>query len=81
VGIKYAQPLLKEIKAEGFLRLFISLVVVLLVTLAIVLLQVAVALVLIGAALLGILLFSWLLPPPAPVVDVEKVKEMEEIHD
>lgn len=57
VGIKYAQPVLKELRAEGTWRLIAGLTLVALVALAIVLFQVAIALVLIGAALLSVLIF------------------------
>lgn len=79
VGLKYAQPLLKEIKAEGYLRLSMSLIIVLLVVLAIIFLQIAVAFVLIGAALLGVILFTR--PVPRLLVAVEKQKATEEAHD
>jgi chromate transporter len=57
VGIRYAQPVLKELRAEGTWRLIAGLTLVALVALAIVLFQVAIALVLIGAALLSVLIF------------------------
>ncbi len=78
VGINYARPLLKEIKAEGTPRLVTGLVLIALVALAIILLQVAVALVLIGSALLSILFFT---RPVATAVEMGKEPEMEEAHD
>jgi chromate transporter len=82
VGIKYAQPLLKELKAEGSLHVGTGLVMVLLVALAIILWQIAIPFVLIGAVLLSILLFGRLLPRPviAPA-SVEKERATEDVHD
>ena len=79
VGIKYAQPLYKELKAEGKLKLGTGLGIIILVTLAIVLWQIAIPFVLIGTALLSILLFNRLLPQPAPApVGTEKKPDREE---
>lgn len=58
MGVKYAQPLLKEGQAEGTVRLLLSLLIALLAVLVIVLFQVAIPLVLVGAALLGIAFFT-----------------------
>lgn len=58
MGLKYAQPLLKEGRAEGTPRLLLSLSIPLLATLAIVLFQVTIPFVLLGAALLGIVFFT-----------------------
>lgn len=79
VGIKYAQPLVKELRAEGAARLTLGLGIVLLVFLAIILLQMMIPLVLIGAALLSILVFTR--PLPRPAGSSEDVKEKEEVHD
>jgi chromate transporter len=82
VGIKYAQPLLKELKAEGWLRVIAGLVLILFVALAIILWQVAIPLVLIGAALASILLFNRLLPSSTPVpAKRENEREAEKLHD
>ncbi len=78
VGIKYAQPLFKEIKVEGRVRLLMSLVIPLGVLLAIVLFQAAIPLVLLGAALLGIVMF---IRPVAKPVSVETPPVLEEAHD
>lgn len=58
MGVKYAQPLLKEGRAEGTVRLLLSMLIALLAVLVIVLFQVAIPLVLVGAALLGIAFFA-----------------------
>ena len=58
VGIKYAQPILKELRAEGAWHLIIGLAMVALATLAIVFLQISIALVLVGTALLSVLFFQ-----------------------
>lgn len=78
VGVKYAQPLLKEIKAEGWPRLLMGLVIPLGALLAIVLFQVAIPLVLVGAALLSMAMF--MRPVPRPV-HVEGPPMLEEVHD
>jgi chromate transporter len=80
VGIKYAQPLLKELHAEGNWRLIIGLALVLLSTLAIILLQIAIPLVLVGTALLSILFFNKA-PRSALANSAQAVKEAEEIND
>lgn len=58
MGIKYAQPLIKEGRAEGTLRLLLGLLIAFLALLVIVLFQVAIPFVLVGAALLGIAFFT-----------------------
>lgn len=58
VGIKYAQPLFKESRAEGFHRLIMSALLSLATLTVLLIFQVPVPLVLGGAALLGILLFT-----------------------
>jgi chromate transporter len=80
VGIKYAQPLVKELRAEGTARLTLGMGIVLLVFLAIILLQMMIPFVLIGAALLSIPVFTRSLPRPADIGEAE-VQEKEEIHD
>jgi chromate transporter len=80
VGIKYAQPILKELRAEGIWRLIIGLALILLATLAIILFQVTIALVLVGTALLSILFFKKA-PRPAVASSIPSAKETEEIHD
>lgn len=57
VGMKYAQPILKEMRPEGIPRIMIGLALVLLATLAIIVFQVSIALVLVGTALLSVLFF------------------------
>lgn len=84
VCIKYAQPLLKEIKAEGLVRLGMGLVVSIATLLAIILFQVAIPLVLLGAALLSVILFTRpvtrsTMSDAIPQVTVSKVAE--EAHD
>ncbi|HEU5383166.1 MAG TPA: chromate transporter [Ktedonobacteraceae bacterium] len=84
VCIKYAQPLLKEIKAEGLLRLGMGLIVSIATLLAIILFQVAIPLVLPGAALLSVILFTRpvtrsTMTDAIPQVTVSKVAE--EAHD
>ncbi|MEO7022582.1 MAG: chromate transporter [Ktedonobacteraceae bacterium] len=69
VGIKYAQPLLKEIKAEGLPRLLMGLIIPLGALLAIILFQVAIPLVLIGSALLSIAMFIRPVTQPAALGD------------
>ena len=88
MGIKYAQPLAKELKAEGKLHLGTGLVIVVLVTLAIILWQIAIPFVLIGSTLLSILFFNRSTrPAPAPVnegkkrVRLEEERALEEAHD
>ncbi|HEX7736572.1 MAG TPA: chromate transporter [Ktedonobacteraceae bacterium] len=82
VAIKYAQPILKELRAEGIWRLLLGLALVALATLAITRFQVAIAFVLIGTALLSILFFRH---APRQVVMQSEVeaaqRETEEIHD
>lgn len=65
VGIKYAKPLVKEIKVEGWLRLSLSLLIPVATLLAIVLFQVAIPLVILGSALLGMALFTRSVVQPA----------------
>ncbi len=80
VGIKYAQPLLKELSAEGLWRVMIGLALVLLATVAIIIWQIAIPFVLIGIALLSILFFRR--APRAALADNARAsKEAEEIHD
>lgn len=82
VGIRYAQPLIKELRAEGLVRLIIGLSITTLVILAILLLQASVALVLVGAALLSIMVF--VNPPPRPgptAANGEQENVSEESHD
>lgn len=86
VGIKYAQPLVKELRAEGVPRLVMGLAIVLLVLLAIILLQIMIPIVLIGAVLLSIPIFTRPLPPVGtnaePVgTGAKKEQEKEEVHD
>lgn len=66
VGIKYAKPLLKEIKAEGVLRLLMGLIIPLGALLAIILYQAAIPLVLLCSALLSMAMFTR--PVVRPVV-------------
>lgn len=80
VGIKYAQPILKELYDEGFWRLVLGLVLVTLVTLVIVLFQAAIAFVLLGTALLSILFFNRG-SRTALADSVEAAKEAEESDD
>jgi chromate transporter len=82
VGIRYAQPLIKELRAEGWVRLIIGLSITSLVILAILLLQAPVALVLVGAAGFSILVFVNPHPRPGPAKALgEKEKVSEECHD
>lgn len=82
VGIKYAQPLWKEMRAEGGWQVASGGALVLLVTLAIILWQVAIPFVLIGCALLSILFYNRLLPrPTSGAITAEEEREAEEIHD
>lgn len=80
VGIKYAQPLLKELRAEGIWRLIIGLALVLLSTLAIILWQIAIPVVLVGTALLSIFFFKKA-PHSALASSAQAAKESEEIDD
>jgi chromate transporter len=80
VGIKYAQPILKELRAEGTWPVIIGLALVLLSTLAIILLQIAIPLVLVGTALLSILLFNKA-PRTAIADSAQASKGTEEIND
>jgi chromate transporter len=80
VGIKYAQPLLKELRAEGIWRLIIGLALVLLSTLAIILWQIAIPVVLVGTALLSIFFFKNA-PHSALESSAQAAKEAEEIDD
>lgn len=80
VGIKYAQPILRELRAEGIRPLLIGLALVLAATLAIVLFQISVALVLVGTALLSILCFRN--APRSAVTDsAQAAREADERHD
>lgn len=83
VGIKYAQPLWQELRAEGKWQVFIGLVMVIVATLAIALWQISIALILIGSAILSILCFSNMrvTPPPSTVETVAVPQEAEETHD
>jgi chromate transporter len=82
VGIKYAQPLLKEMRGEGKWQVVGGAAIVLLVALAIILWQVVIPLVLVGSVLVSILLFNRLLPRPRSVaIGTEKERAAEEIHD
>jgi chromate transporter len=82
VGIRYAQPLIKELRADGLVRLITGLSMTALVILAILLFQVPVALVLVGAALLSILLSINPHPRPGPAgANGEKEKVSEESYD
>ena len=80
VGIKYAQPLLKELGAEGSWRVIIGLALVLLATLAIILLQIAIPFVLVGTALLSILCFRKT-PRSALASRAQITQKAEEIDD
>lgn len=80
VGIKYAQPLLKELRTEGNWRVIIGLVLVLLATLAIVLWQIAIPVVLVGTALLSVLFFKRV-PRSALARSARADEEAEEIND
>ena len=83
VGVRYAQPLLKELRAEGWVRLLSGLSISALVILAILLLQAPVALVLVGAALLSIPIFTrpQIRPGPAEEVRAEEENVAKESHD
>lgn len=87
VGLKYAQPLVKESKAEGLPRLLLSLLLALAALLALTIFQLPVPLVLSGAALLGILLFTRPVSRPAIGASRQATGEQpaqaenEEIHD
>lgn len=80
VGIKYAQPLLKELSAEGIWRVMIGLALVLLATVAIIIWQIAIPFVLIGIALLSVLFFRKA-PRTALTDSAQASKEAEEIND
>jgi chromate transporter len=80
VGIKYAQPILQELRAEGTWPVIIGLALVLLATLAIILLQIAIPLVLVGTALLSILFFRKV-PRTAVANSAQASRETEEIND
>ncbi len=80
VGIKYAQPIVKELRAEGIGRLLVALALVILATLAIVLFQVAIPLVLLGTALLSVLFFRR--SAHNVLADsVQATRQAEESHD
>jgi chromate transporter len=70
VGIKYAKPIFKEIKAEGWPRLLMSLIIPLGTLLAIILFQAAIPLVLLGSALLSMAMFTR--PAARPTATVEE---------
>ena len=83
VGVKYAQPIFKEIKAEGLPRLLMGLIIPLGVLLAIIIFQAAIPLVLVGSALLGIAMFIRPVARPATtdVLPIAKPQTLEEAHD
>ena len=83
VGVKYAQPIFKEIKAEGLPRLLMGLIIPLGVLLAIIIFQAAIPLVLVGSALLGIAMFIRPVARPATtdVLPIAKPQALEEAHD
>ena len=80
VGIKYAQPLLKELRLEGTWQVIAGLVLVLLSTLAITLWQIAIPFVLIAIALLSVLCFRQT-PRSTLTSSAQVAQEMEETHD
>jgi chromate transporter len=82
VAIRYAQPLIKELRTEGLGRLIRGLSITTLVILALLLFQVPVALVMVSAVLLSILVFVNPPPRPGPAQALgEKEKVSEESHD
>ncbi|MGH2482552.1 MAG: chromate transporter [Ktedonobacteraceae bacterium] len=83
VGVKYAQPIFKEIKNEGLTRLLMGLIIPPGVLLAIILFQAAIPLVLVGSALLGIAMFIRPVARPATtdVPPIVKPQALEEAHD
>lgn len=58
VGLRFAVPLFKQGRAEGLLKLCVSLLLIAAVCVAIILFQITVPLVLVSAAIVGVIFFS-----------------------
>jgi chromate transporter len=88
VGLRFAMPLLKQGRAEGWLKLSVSLVLIALVVGAILIFKITIPLVLLFAALVGIACFSAapLSSPPAlpsspsPPSPLQEPSSVEEKH-
>lgn len=84
VGLRFAVPLLKQGRADGWLKLSISLVLIALVASIIIIFKITIPLVLLFAALVGIVCFSAAplssspsLPssPPSPIQEPSSIEE------
>jgi hypothetical protein len=79
VGLRFAQPLIKLARKEGWLRLVMSAIIILLCASTIIIFKISVIPVLLAMALLGMLFFtSW--RTPSEIATSREIAE-EEGHD